>query len=123
MRKEDFLEILKDYLKNSFSQDEIADILRDYEEYFIDGAIEGKSEMEIISGLGSPKEIAAALLAESNTNNKNDKSKIERKIEDFYITFKNKSKSTLNKFKVNLNDKNHVKSRKQISFIDRKSVV
>ena len=117
MRKDDFLEILKDYLKNSFSQDEIADILRDYEEYFIDGAIEGKSEMEIISGLGSPKEIAAALLAESNTNNKNDKSKIERKVEDLYITFKNKSKSTLNKFKVNLNDKDHVKSRKQISFM------
>ena len=117
MRKDDFLEILKDYLKNSFSQDEIIDILRDYEEYFIDGAIEGKTEMEIISGLGSPKEIAAELLAENNTNNKNNKSKIERKIEDLYMICRNKSKSILNKFKVNLNDKNHVKSRKQISFI------
>ena len=31
MRKEDFLEILKDYLKKGFSEDEIIDILRDYE--------------------------------------------------------------------------------------------
>ena len=31
MRKEDFLEILKDYLKNDFSEDEVIDILRDYE--------------------------------------------------------------------------------------------
>ena len=117
MRKDDFLEILKDYLKKSFSEDEIMDILRDYEEYFIDGAIEGKSEMEIISGLGSPKEIAAALLAESNANNKNNRSKIQSKVESVYITFKSKCKSVSNKFKVNLNDKNHVKYRKKISFM------
>ncbi|MGL6105716.1 DUF1700 domain-containing protein [Romboutsia sp.] len=114
MRKDDFLEILKDYLKKSFSEDEIMDILRDYEEYFIDGAIEGKTEIEIISGLGSPKEIASELLAENNANNEN---KIKSKVENLYITFKSKCKSVLNKFKVNLNDKNHVKSRKKISFI------
>ena len=62
MRKEDFLEILKDYLKKDFSEDEVIDILRDYEEYFVNGAIEGKSEIEIISSLGSPKEIANELL-------------------------------------------------------------
>ena len=71
MRKEDFLEILKDYLKKDFSEDEIIDILRDYEEYFVNGAIEGKSEMEIISSLGSPKEIANELLAQSNIKNEN----------------------------------------------------
>lgn len=117
MRKDDFLEILKDYLKNSFSEDEIMDIVRDYEEYFIDGAIEGKSDIEIISALGSPKEIAAALLAESNTNNKNNNSKIKSKVDSAYIALKSKSKSVLNKFKVNLNDENHVKSRKRISFM------
>ena len=55
MKKEDFLEILKDYLKKGFSEDEVTDILRDYEEYFVDGIIEGKSEIDIIQSLGSPK--------------------------------------------------------------------
>ena len=63
MKKEDFLEILRDYLKKGFSEDEVMDILRDYEEYFVDGIIEGKSEIEIIKSFGSPKEIANELLA------------------------------------------------------------
>ena len=66
MKKEDFLEILRDYLKKGFSEDEINEIVRDYEEYFVDGLIEGKTEMEIISSLGSPKEIANELLSEIN---------------------------------------------------------
>ena len=111
MRKEDFLEILKDYLKKDFSEDEIIDILRDYEEYFVNGAIEGKSEMEIISSLGSPKEIANELLAESNIKNEN---KVKGKLESFFIDIKGRFKSWLNRFKVNLNDKNHVASRKKI---------
>ena len=111
MRKEDFLEILKDYLKKDFSEDEIIDILRDYEEYFVNGAIEGKSEMEIISSLGSPKEIANELLAQSNIKNEN---KAKGKLESFFIDIKGRFKSWLNRFKVNLNDKNHVKSRKKI---------
>jgi len=111
LRKEDFLEILKDYLKKDFSEDEIIDILRDYEEYFVNGAIEGKSEMEIISSLGSPKEIANELLAESNIKNEN---KSKGKLESFFIDIKGRFKSWLNRFKVNLNDKNHVASRKKI---------
>ena len=111
MRKEDFLEILKDYLKKDFSEDEIIDILRDYEEYFVNGVIEGKSEMEIISSLGSPKEIANELLAQSNIKNEN---KAKGKLESFFIDIKGRFKSWLNRFKVNLNDKNHVASRKKI---------
>ncbi len=114
MKKEDFLEILRDYLKKGFSEDEVIDILRDYEEYFIDGAIEGKSEIEIISSLGSPKEIANELLSESNIKNE---SKIKGKAESFFIDVKGKFKSGLNKFKVNLNDIEHVKSRKKIEFL------
>ena len=109
MRKEDFLEILKDYLKNDFSEDEVIDILRDYEEYFVNGAIEGKSEIEIISSLGSPKEIANELLSESNMENET-----KGKVESFFIDTKATFKSWLNKFKVNLNDKNHVQSRRKI---------
>ena len=111
MRKEDFLEILKDYLKNDFSEDEVIDILRDYEEYFVNGAIEGKSEIEIISSLGSPKEIANELLDESNIEKDN---KVKGKLESFFIDTKATFKSWLNKFKVNLNDKNHVQSRRKI---------
>ena len=114
MKKEDFLEILKDYLKKGFSEDEIIDILRDYEEYFIDGTIEGKSEIEIISSLGSPKEIANELLYEDNIKKEN---KVKGKLESFFIEAKGKLKSGLNKFKVNLNDKNHIKSRKKIEVL------
>ena len=114
MKKEDFLEILKDYLKKAFSEDEVMDILRDYEEYFVDGIIEGKSEIDIIQSLGSPKEIANELLAESNIKSEN---KVKGKLESFFIEAKGKFKSGLNKFKVNLNDKEHVKSRKQIALL------
>ena len=113
MKKEDFLEILRDYLKKGFSEDEVMDILRDYEEYFVDGIIEGKSEIEIIQSLGSPKEIANELLAESNIKSEN---KVKGKVENFFIEAKGKFKSGLNKFKVNLNDKEHVKSRKKKNF-------
>lgn len=114
MKKEDFLEILRDYLKKGFSEDEVMDILRDYEEYFVDGIIEGKSEMEIIQSLGSPKEIANELLAESNIKSEN---KVKGKVENFFIEVKGKFKSGLNKFKVNLNDKEHAKSRKKIEIL------
>ena len=89
MKKEDFLEILRDYLKKGFSEDEINEIVRDYEEYFVDGLIEGKTEMEIISSLGSPKEIANELLSESNIKNE---SKIKGKDESFFIELKGKLK-------------------------------
>ena len=114
MKKEDFLEILRDYLKKDFSEDEVMDILRDYEEYFVDGIIEGKSEIDIIQSLGSPKEIANELLAESNIKSEN---KVNGKVESFFIEAKGKFKSGLNKFKVNLNDKEHVKSRKKIELL------
>ena len=85
MKKEDFLEILKDYLKKGFSEDEVTDILRDYEEYFVDGIIEGKSEIDIIQSLGSPKEIANELLAESNIKSEN---KVKGKLESFFTESK-----------------------------------
>lgn len=95
MKKEDFLENLRDYLKKDFSKDEVMDILRDYEEYFVDGIIEGKSEIDIIQSLSSPKEIANELLAESNIKSEN---KVKGKVESFFIEAKGKFKSRLNKF-------------------------
>lgn len=64
MNKNDFLDILRDYLKGTFSQLEINDILRDYEEFFLNGQLQGKSDEEIIRGLGSPKSIAQELTEE-----------------------------------------------------------
>lgn len=64
MSKNDFLDILRDYLKGTFSQLEINDILRDYEEFFLNGELQGKSDEEIIRGLGSPKSIAQELIEE-----------------------------------------------------------
>ena len=103
MKKQDFLEILRDYLKNSFSNEEVEDIIRDYEEHFIEGAIEGKTELEIISGLGSPKSIAEALLEENGVKMKEKTSKLNTIIKELQ-----------NKFKINLNEDNHVNSRKRV---------
>lgn len=66
MNKNDFLEILRDYLKGTFSELEINDILRDYEEFFLNGELQDKSDEEIIKGLGSPKSIAKELTEEMN---------------------------------------------------------
>ena len=67
----------------------------------------------ILSGK-SKKEIANELLAESNIKSEN---KVKGKVENFFIEAKGKFKSGLNKFKVNLNDKEHVKSRKKIEIL------
>lgn len=103
MKKQDFLEILRDYLKNNFSNEEVEDIIRDYEEHFIEGAIEGKTELEIISGLGSPKSIADALLEENGVKIKEKTSKLNSIMKELQ-----------NKFKINLNEENHVNSRKRV---------
>ena len=75
MNRKEFLDILRDYLKKDFSEDEINDIIRDYEEYFVNGEIEGKSDLDTIAALGSPKSIARDLInqikdEDERTNNK-----------------------------------------------------
>ncbi|KMT22214.1 DUF1700 domain-containing protein [Clostridium cylindrosporum] len=79
MNKKDFLEILKDYLKGHFTEYEINDILRDYEEFFLNGKLEGKSEEEVITSLGSPKAIATELIMEIKGENKGDKESFSSK--------------------------------------------
>ncbi|MEF9934669.1 MAG: DUF1700 domain-containing protein [Clostridium sp.] len=64
MTKQEFLDILRDYLRGYFTLAEISDILRDYEEYFLNGELEGKSEKQVIESLGSPKSIAEDLIRE-----------------------------------------------------------
>ncbi|WP_158534710.1 DUF1700 domain-containing protein [Romboutsia maritimum] len=104
MNKTEFLEILKDYLKNNFSQDEVNDILRDYEEYFVNGLIEGKSDMEIISALGSPKTISRELLGQMKENNEKELSRRDI-ISDKFEKIKVRTKEKYIKIKRYISDK------------------
>lgn len=62
MNKEQFLRDLSGHLRK-LSEEERQDILYDYGEHFQFGLEEGKTEVEIIKGLGSPKAIAKEMLA------------------------------------------------------------
>lgn len=64
VNKSEFLDMLKDYLLKYYSEEETLDILRDYEEYFLNGKLDGKTEQEIILELGSPKKIVENLIDE-----------------------------------------------------------
>ena len=102
MNKEEFLDILKDYLKGHFSVSEIDDILRDYEEFFINGKLEGKSEEEVAKGLGSPKNVASELIREmkgefANENYARENTEtIKKNALRLFNKAKNKSKEFLN---------------------------
>lgn len=106
MSKNDFLEILRDYLNGTFSELEINDILRDYEEFFLNGELQGKSEEEIIRGLGSPKSIANELIDEMKgqttsdaKSNSNIKINIEKEIKKIFKSAKSIGKKVGNKAK------------------------
>lgn len=62
--KNDYLDVLRDYLLKVYSEEESLDILRDYEEYFLNGKLDGKTEEEIILELGSPKKIVQEIREE-----------------------------------------------------------
>lgn len=105
LNKREFLEILKDYLSNHFSDDEVNDILRDYEEYFIDGEIEGKSDIQIIESLGSPKSIVRDLVDEMNSSKINSSNKRFDKIYDNLNKIKLKFRDKYQKSKEIINNK------------------
>lgn len=60
MNREQFLQQLANQL-SALPKEERDDILNDYNEYFEDGLLEGKSESEISKNLGSPELIAKEL--------------------------------------------------------------
>lgn len=62
MNRKQFLQQLEDSLQN-LPHDERGDILQDYEEYFTIGLEEGKTEEEIATSLGSPRQIGKELAA------------------------------------------------------------
>ncbi|WP_086428099.1 HAAS signaling domain-containing protein [Staphylococcus cornubiensis] len=67
MTKEEYLNTLYQYLRG-MSESEKRDIVAEYENHFIEGLHDGKSEQEIIGMLGSPKEMARAINAENAVN-------------------------------------------------------
>lgn len=62
MNKEQFLDNLERAL-GKLSQGEREEIIRDFQEHFLIGVEEGKTEEEIAKSLGSPQQIAKELLA------------------------------------------------------------
>ena len=91
--KNDYLDVLKDYLLKFYSEEESLDILRDYEEYFLNGKLDGKTEEEIILELGSPKKIVQEIREE------------EKNISSKKGTFYNLSKKFDGWFEKGLSDK------------------
>lgn len=67
MTKEEYLNTLYQRLRG-MSESEKRDIVAEYENHFIEGLHDGKSEQEIISMLGSPKEMARSINAENAVN-------------------------------------------------------
>ena len=70
MNKVEYLDLLKDYLLKAYSEEESLEILTDYEEYFLNGKLDGKTEQEIIIELGSPKKIVNELLGQENSKDR-----------------------------------------------------
>ncbi|WP_346868847.1 DUF1700 domain-containing protein [Clostridium sp. UBA5119] len=106
MTKNDFLDILRDYLKGAFSELEINDILRDYEEFFLNGELQGKSDEEIIKTLGSPKSIAKELTEEmkgqgksTSSSNSELKDKVSKDAKNIWKNVKRQGKKAGNKTK------------------------
>src|ERR1700734_1931146 len=71
MNKQEFLHELDKALA-SLSKEERQDILRDMEEYFHEGMSRGQSEEDIVNKLGSPKEIADTIIAETKVKRLNE---------------------------------------------------
>ena len=68
MNKEQFIKQLQTSLKK-FSTEERQEIIQDYEEYFMIGLAEGKTEEEISNSLGSPSQIAKELMVSMHLEN------------------------------------------------------
>ena len=86
INKVEYLDVLKDYLLEIYSEEESLDILRDYEEYFLNGKLDGKTEEEIILELGSPKKIVQELKEEENnvSNKKGTFSNLSKKFDGWF---------------------------------------
>ena len=68
MKRNEFIKCLKAGLKG-MPQDDIAEIVADYEEHFDAGAADGRSEEEVAAALGNPVRLARELRFEAGFRN------------------------------------------------------
>ena len=66
MNKLEYLRTMENALQNDLPQQEVDEIMRDYAEYFAEGASQGKTDDEIAANLGDPVEVAQQVVAESH---------------------------------------------------------
>ena len=117
MNKVEYLDLLKDYLLKAYSEEESLEILTDYEEYFLNGKLDGKTEQEIIIELGSPKKIVNELLGQENSKDR-ENSFFNKTKNKFDVWFENKlSHSNNNSIVGDFFDKINSKFIKQGSLI------
>lgn len=107
MKKKEFLEILRKNLQG-LKEEDIKEIIEDYEEHFKIGKKNKRSEQEISSSLGNPKEIAIETKKElGETNNfKEDLRNFGRIVEEtannFYNNIRNSLKPKIKEKKLKL---------------------
>ena len=65
MTKLEYLKLLETDLQKRLSQYETDEIIRDYAEYFAEGASQGKTDDEMINNLGDPAVVAAQVVEET----------------------------------------------------------
>lgn len=65
MNKLEYLRTLESALQARLSQQEVNEIMRDYAEYFAEGARQGKSDDEIAANLGDPIGVAQQVITET----------------------------------------------------------
>ena len=65
MTRNEYLKALAGSLNGHISKEEISDILRDYREFFEDGALQDEEEWQTAARLGDPGEVAAQIVAEA----------------------------------------------------------
>lgn len=69
MNKLEYLRTLENALHTRLNQREVNDVIRDYAEYFAEGARQGKTDEEMAANLGDPIEVARQVIAESQEVN------------------------------------------------------
>jgi hypothetical protein len=94
VNKEEFMREIEKAL-DKISEAERADILYDYEEHFMIGKENGKTEEEICLELGSPKEIANNYLLNHTNENIQDDTKEEKEKNSLLVSGYNRRKVIL----------------------------
>ena len=64
MNRSEYIAQLTAALRGKLAFDEIEDIVRDYQEFFDEGVRQGKSEEQVASELGNPRDAAQQILSE-----------------------------------------------------------